>query len=145
MRRKRFNSGHPICRIDVTAFAALMFALVAMFLLPASIVIDHHGSSVDLVRVSHARAMPGALREDALFLAIQRDGRIWFDEEKITPDHLSAEIRERVARGAEPKVYIRVDARAKYGDVIQVLHNVRSAGIDDVAFLVNERNPESAP
>lgn len=119
-----------------------MFALVAMFLLPTAVIIDsprdarHVG--VDLSKAAHSSEMRGALREDALWVAIQRDGRIWFDRDQITPERLPAALRQRLSRGAEPKLYIRADKRAKYGRVLEVVSSVRSAGIEDVAFLVND-------
>jgi biopolymer transport protein TolR len=125
----------------MTGFAGVMFALVAMFLLPASMVIDSPRNAsavpVDLAKASHAAEMRGALREDALVVAIQRDGRIWFGEQTVTADHLTAAIRERVGRGAERRVYIRADMRARYASVREVLDRVRSAGIEDIGFIVD--------
>jgi biopolymer transport protein TolR len=121
-----------------------MFALVAMFLLPATVVVDSPRTGaqmpVDLPHVSNAREMSGADREDALVVAITRDGQLWLATDQITPENLTAAIRERVGQGAERKVYIRTDTRARYGLVVRVLSNVRAAGIDQVAFIVSERN-----
>jgi biopolymer transport protein TolR len=126
-----------------------MFALVAMFLLPAIVVVDSPRDaahvSVNLARTTNSTDLGGALREDALLVAIQRDGHIWFDRDQITPENLPAAIRERVSHGAERKVYIRADRRAKYGTVLEVLSSARSAGIENVAFLVNERNSRPTP
>ena len=144
VRQSQSKSANLICTIDVTAFAGIMFALVAMFLLPASVVIDsprdagHVG--VDLAKAANSADVRGALREDALLVAIQRDGHIWFDRDQITAEGLPAAIRRRVSNGAEPKVYIRADKRVNYGRVLQVLTSVRSAGVENVAFLVNERS-----
>ena len=140
----RQPSAKLICTIDVTGFAGVMFSLVAMFLLPAAVVTDSPRDAgnvaVDLVKVSNSADMRGACRDDALLVAVQRDGHIWFDREQITPENLAAAIRDRVSHGAEPKVYIRADLAAKYGRVVEVLSSVRSAGIENVGFLVNERN-----
>jgi len=38
----------------------------------------------------------------------------------------------------ERKVYLKVDARAHYGAVLRVLEGARSAGIENIAFLVRE-------
>ena len=147
MLQQRSTKTKLICRIDVTGFAAIMLALVALFLLPFAQVIDLPGGAlgiaVDLARASHAAAMPGAYRDDALLVAVERDGRVWFNTDQVTPDQLPAKLRERVSRGAERKVYIRADARCKYGKVVQVLDSVRSAGIEDIAFLVEERKATS--
>jgi biopolymer transport protein TolR len=122
---------------------------VAMFLLPATVVVDSPRdathAAVDLAKVSNSTDLRGALREDALFVAVQRDGRIWFGRDQITPENLPAAIRERVSHGAQPKVYIRANMRTKYETVLDVLSGVRSAGIENVAFLVNERNSRPTP
>ena len=138
------KSAKLISTIDLSGFASVMLALVAMFLLPAAVVIDSptgaRNVAVDLAKVSNSTDMRGARREDALLVAVQRDGHIWFDRDQITSENLAAAIRERVSHGAEPKVYIRADLRAKDGRVVEVLSSVRSAGIENVGFLVNERN-----
>ncbi|PYX69433.1 MAG: hypothetical protein DMG72_20870 [Acidobacteria bacterium] len=83
--------------------------------------------------------MRGANREDVLVVAIFRDGKVFFGRDLIMPDQLPFEIREAVSRGAERKVYIRAEARVRYGTVLQVLDGVRSAGVENVGFLVEQR------
>jgi biopolymer transport protein TolR len=140
MRSTRSNSLKSlICRIDVTAFAGVMFALVAMFLLPAEIVVDFRGPSADLTKISHPIPMPAAVREDALEVAITRDGKLYLGRDQIRLERLPAEIQERLSHGAERRVYIRADMRARYGTVKQVLDSVRSAGIENIAFFVDQR------
>ncbi|MGC1452887.1 MAG: biopolymer transporter ExbD [Candidatus Sulfotelmatobacter sp.] len=139
MRSTRSNSLKSLlCRIDVTAFAGVMFALVAMFLLPAEIVVDFRGPSADLTKISHPIPLPAALREDALEVAITRDGKLYLGRDQIRLERLPAEIEERVRHGAERRVYIRADMRARYGTVKQVLDSVRSAGIEHIAFFVDQ-------
>jgi len=148
VRQAQPRSAKLICTIDVTGLAGVMFALVAMFLLPAAVVIDSprdaRNVAVHLARVSNSTDMRGARREDALLVAVRRDGRIWFDRDQITPENLAAAIRDRASHGAEPKVYIRADLGAKYGRVVEVLRGVRSAGIENVGLLVNQRNAPPA-
>ena len=131
----------------MTAFAGVMVALVAMFL-PTTVVDTPTGATyvpLDLARASHAKNLQAVQREDALVVAITRDGNMWFGRGRITPEQLAPALREQVRAGAERKVYIRVDRRANYGEVLKALSSVRSAGIENVAFLVNERNSASQP
>jgi len=121
-----------------------MFALVAMFLLPATVVVDSPRDAwhiaVDYPKASHSKELHAANREDALLVAITRDGKVWFDTDQITLENLPVAIRERLKHGAEEKVYIRADMRARYGLVVRVLDRVQAAGIEHVAFIVSERN-----
>jgi biopolymer transport protein TolR len=136
-RRRGFPSSLQllICRIDMTALAAVLFVLIAAFAVHpvAELTMD----VPDPPKINHATAMAGALREDMLLIAVTRDGLIWFDNNRTDPARLSQSIRERVSRGSENKVYIRADSRARYGTVVKALNGVRAAGVEQVAFLVD--------
>ncbi len=142
MALQRHNSLRSlICRIDVTAFAAVMVALVAMFLAPASFTDQHERIPIDLAHVSHPLRAPKELREDVMEVAVTRDGQIYYGTDRVTLDYVPDAIRKSISQGAERKVYIRADQRARYGAVKQVLDRVRSAGIQDVVLLVDQRRP----
>jgi len=85
--------------------------------------------------------VPAAERADALMVAVFRDGTVFFSTEKVRPNGLKDKIRERLKQGAERKVYIKADARVHYGAVVEVLDGVRDAGIQNVAFIVDQRKP----
>jgi biopolymer transport protein TolR len=143
MLRNRANSLKPICKIDVTAFASVMVFLVArmIFLTPST----HHGVGVDFPRVNHPVNMRDANREDAVLVAIMRDGKVFFGDEHVTAEQLTDKIRERLSHHAERKVFIRADARARYGTVSAVLDDIRAAGILRIAILVDQRKVSSPP
>jgi biopolymer transport protein ExbD len=122
-----------LCRIDMWGFVSVM--LVLLFLLMPLIVVDGNAAAPDLVSVRHSTRMPGALKEDALKVVVTRDGTIYFREHRIALADLPNEIREGLRSGAERRVYIAVDARAKYGYVPAVLDKIRLAGVEKVAFL----------
>ncbi|HUJ93683.1 MAG TPA: biopolymer transporter ExbD [Terriglobales bacterium] len=126
--------------IDVTAFASVMLVLVAMFILPASVV-THPWNGVDLAKVSHATRMPHARREDAMIVSVQRDGKVYFGSDLVSPGQLPALIRQQISRGSEKKLYVRADARARYSSVKVVLDEVPSSGVENIAFLVAQRAP----
>jgi biopolymer transport protein TolR len=142
MLHNRANSMSPICRIDVTAFASIMVFLVAlmMFQTPST----HHGVGPDLPRVDHPIPMPDANREDAMLVAIMRDGTVFFGNEHVPAEQLTAKIRERLSHHAERKVYIRADARVRYCTVSATLDGIRSAGILRIGILVDQRKPTAS-
>lgn len=96
-------------------------------------------------KVWHSVSMPGANREDALIVVIMRDGSIYFGNGRTSSGRLAAQIRERLGRGAEKKVYIRAEGRVYYRTVREVLQAVRSAGLEKVAFLVEQRRVAQVP
>jgi len=130
-RAKEKNSLY--CRIDVWGFVSVMLAL--LFLLMPNGYHDLPRYSVDLAETRHAIPMPGAAREDAMRISITRDGKLFFRDHGVMPADLPNEISEGVRNGAEKRVYLAVDARAKYGDAKAILVQLRLAGIENVSLL----------
>ncbi len=136
-----------ICYINVTGFAAIMFVLVVVFMMLRVDDMDSHSrGSVDIPPVDHPRFMSAADREDAMTVAVLRDGRIFFGSNPVTSAQLPAVIREGVRRGSEPKIYLRVDRRVWYGSVKQVIDAIHASGIEKIGILVEQRKtPSPAP
>ncbi len=68
-----------------------------------------------------------------------RDGQIFFGSDRIKVEDLSSKVKDRLANKVDKRVFIKADARAKYGDVAGVVDNVRSAGVDDVGLLTEQK------
>jgi biopolymer transport protein ExbD len=89
--------------------------------------------------------MPRSQREDAKFVTVMRDGSVYFGVDKIATYDLASRILDRLKdRSVERRVYIRADGRARYRTVKEVLDGVRSAGIERVAFPVDQRHVPTA-
>jgi biopolymer transport protein TolR len=142
--RSKFRSNHLICHIDVSAFLAVMFALVFLFMSPIQLYIDMPRGTVDAAKVRNPRLMRAALKEDALIVAVQRDGRVFMGVDALSAQDLPSRIHEGIKRGAENRVYIRADARAKYGAVKEVLDQVHASGVENIAFLTDQRRPPAS-
>jgi biopolymer transport protein TolR len=137
VRQRNSRASRLISHNDVSALAAVMFVLVFAFIFLTATPLHGWPSALPVVR--HPRSMPGGRREDALIVSIQRDSTIYFGKDKTMLGGLPAQIREGVAHGAEKKIYIRADARARYGTVREVLDEIGSSGVEKVAFLLNQR------
>jgi len=133
------------CRIEVSAFAAIMFVLAIGWHF-ASGNADSHDSShfQDLPRVEHSLPMRAALREDAITIAVERDGGIYFTrvQGKVSADALPKLIREKLMQGSEHHVFIRADRHAKFQTVRQVLQAMEVAQVERVSFLTDSNNQQ---
>jgi len=104
--------------------------------------------SVDLAKVNNPEQMPDADKEDALVVAIMRDGKIFFGNDQTAPDQLTQKVKDRLANRVDKRIFIRADARAKFGSVVSVVDNVRAAGVDQLGLLTDQRkekNPAPPP
>jgi biopolymer transport protein ExbD/biopolymer transport protein TolR len=139
--RPKNRTNHLICSIDVSAFVAIMIFFLALFM-PVGPWCDLCKSiSVDMPKVAHPVFMRAADREDAIIIAISRDGRIFIGGDTSRVEDVAPRIRKQAAAGAEKNAYIKADARAKYAWVKEVLDAVRDSGVEKIAFLVDQRKP----
>jgi biopolymer transport protein ExbD/biopolymer transport protein TolR len=100
------------------------------------------GVSVDLVRTRNPVAMDEADAEDALVVAVTRDGQIFLGREKLREvEELTQRVGDVVSNRIDKTVYIKCDARSRYERVVEVVNAVRSAGVDQVGLLT-EREEE---
>jgi biopolymer transport protein ExbD len=102
------------------------------------------GVSVDMAKVNNPTPMPDADKEDALLVSIMRDGKIYFGTDAVTVETIADKVKDRLANRVDKRVFIKSDARAKYGNVVDVVDNVRSAGVDDVGLLTEQNKTGAA-
>jgi biopolymer transport protein ExbD/biopolymer transport protein TolR len=122
--------------INVTPLVDVMLVLLIIFMVITPML--QKGVSVDMARVNNPRFMHDADKEDATVLAITRDGKIYLGADTINLDKITAKVKDRVADKLDKTVYIKSDARAKYGDVVSVVDAVRAAGVDAIGLLAEK-------
>jgi biopolymer transport protein TolR len=136
------NEGSKVnSNINVTPLVDVMLVLLIIFMVITPML--QHGVSVDMAKTNNPVDMPDADKEDALLVAVQRDGSIFFGNDRLTADQLTQKVKDRLANKVEKRVFIRADARAKYGSVVEVVDNVRSAGVDQLGLLTEQRKQGS--
>jgi len=129
---KRRPSVYPT--IDLMPFLGVFLVLLFMFM---CIPFPHGGSPVDLPTARSATLQPGARREDAIRIAVTRDGSCYFGRAKAAPQELPNLIQTAIRGGSERKVYLLADGRARNGDVATVVDQIRLSGITKIVILAN--------
>jgi biopolymer transport protein ExbD/biopolymer transport protein TolR len=130
--------------INVTPMVDVMLVLLIIFMVITPML--QKGVSVDLAKVNNPEQMPDADKEDALVVAVMRDGKVFFGSDQVAPDQLTNKVKDKLANRTDKRVFVRADARAKYGSVVAVVDNVRSAGVDQLGLLTDQRkNNQAAP
>jgi biopolymer transport protein ExbD len=71
-----------------------------------------------------------------------RDGAVYYGNRRINAEDLAERIRESVRKGADRKIYIRADARARYRDIEPVLDEISKTGIQNVSFFAEKLLPK---
>src|SRR3954453_9370842 len=127
--------------INVTPMVDVMLVLLIIFMVITPML--QKGISVDMAKTNNPTQMPDAEKEDALLVAVTRDGKTFFGSDQIAPDQLTNKIKDKLASRTDKRVFVRADARAKYGAVAEVVDNVRAAGVDQLGLLTEQRKQGS--
>jgi biopolymer transport protein ExbD/biopolymer transport protein TolR len=98
-----------------------------------------------MAKTNNPVQMPDADKEDALLVAVNRDGKVFFDSQIVSPEELTQKVKERVASRTNKEVFVRADARAHYKWVVDVVDDVRSAGVDQLGLLTEQRQNPKQP
>lgn len=132
--------------INVTPLVDVMLVLLIIFMVVTPML--QKGVSVEMVRARNPQQMQEADKEDAVVVAVTRDGSIFLQHPtgatKMKAEDLGPKVKDVVANRLDKTVYVRSDSRAKYKDVVEVVDNVRSAGVDKVGLLT-EKIEETRP
>ncbi len=134
LTKKKLNVNSTI---NVTPMVDVMLVLLIIFMVITPML--QKGISVDLAKTNNPQAMPDADREDSLLVAITRDGKIFFGTDEVSPDELTTKVKDRLADRNDKRVFVKADANTKYGNVVEVVDDVRSAGVDELGLLTEQR------
>jgi biopolymer transport protein ExbD/biopolymer transport protein TolR len=130
--------------INVTPMVDVMLVLLIIFMVITPML--QKGISVDMAKVNNPTPMQDADKEDALLVSIMRNGDVFFGSDKIAVDGLTGKVKDRLTNKTSKIVYVKADARAHFGNVVQVVDAVRAAGVDDLGLLTEQRkNTPNAP
>ena len=118
--------------INVTPLIDVCLVLLIIFMVITPML--QKGVSVDMAKAMNPRLMPDADKEDATVLAVTRDGKIYLGNTQIKSDDVTTKVKDRISAKLDKTVYLRSDARARYGDVLGVVNAVRAAGVDSLGL-----------
>jgi biopolymer transport protein TolR len=130
------QAGSQMAAPNVIPMADIMLVLLIIFMVVTPMLQKTH--QVDLAPVNDPRDMKDADRDDAIVVAVTRDGSIFLGNNKVNKEDITGQIKDQIANKLDKTVYVKSDARAKYGDVVAVVDEIRSAGVDSLGLLTEK-------
>jgi len=138
---KKVNSN-----INVTPMVDVMLVLLIIFMVITPML--NNKVNVDLPKVAAATVMENANKEDAIVVAVTRDGKSYLGGDRVTLGDLGTRVAALLEAKKDPAadktVYLRADNRANYGSVMDTIDAVRTAGVSQLGLLT-EKNDDAAP
>jgi biopolymer transport protein TolR len=132
------NEGAKInSNINVTPMVDVMLVLLIIFMVITPML--QNKVQIDMVKVNNAVAMPDADKDDAIVVAITRDGGVFLGQDHIATSELGPKVRDKLADTPGKTIYVRADSRAQYRAVEDAIDAVRTSGVDEVGLLTQRK------
>ena len=138
---KKVNSN-----INVTPMVDVMLVLLIIFMVITPML--NNKVEVTLPVANSAILMDNASKEDAVTVAVTKNGQVFLGADPVSVDDLAAKISAKLENKpeGEKEVYMRADIRANYGKVMDAVDQIRAAGVSQLGLLTEKREmDESTP
>jgi biopolymer transport protein ExbD/biopolymer transport protein TolR len=124
--------------INVTPMVDVMLVLLIIFMVITPML--SKGQNVNLVKTYNPIKMAEADKEDAVLIAITRDGKVFLSPGNsiVQPSDLGSKVKDLQTNRSDKTVYIKADARARFASVTDVIDNLRTAGVDQLGLITEE-------
>lgn len=137
-RKDDKKASNMVSDINVTPMVDVMLVLLIIFMVITPML--SKGVSVDLVRTRNPIAMKEADQEDAVLVAVTRDGQAFLGTQRVTEEELAAQVGDIVSNRLDKTVYLKCDARSSYERVVEVVNILRAVGVDQVGLLTEKED-----
>ncbi len=129
-KRRNNTDNRPMAEINVTPLVDVMLVLLIIFMVTAPML--QMGIDVNLPRV---KAKSVDVAEEKLVLTINGAKEIFLNKTRMSLTDLGTKLEHIFASRIEREVYLRADRNVPYGFVVEVMAEVRKAGVDKLGMI----------
>jgi biopolymer transport protein ExbD len=122
-------------RIEIIPLIDVIFFLLATFVMVSLSMVRNQGIRVNLPSAATGTSQE---RQAAVTITVTRSGDIYLNQEKLALGLLPQRLKQIKAENPDIRVFIHGDKEAYFGNAIQILDEVRSAGITKVAIQTRQ-------
>ena len=135
-RRRNFEK-KSMSEINVTPLVDVMLVLLIIFMVTAPML--SMGIDVNLPRV---KSKSIDIAEEKLVLTINENKEIFLNKTSVPLSDLQAKLSAIYAERVDREIFLRADKSVSYGFVVEVMSEIRKAGIDKLGMITEP--PEGA-
>jgi len=124
------SNRHLMADINVTPLVDVMLVLLIIFMVTAPML--QMGIDVNLPRV---KAKSVDVAEEKLVLTINGAKEIFLNKSRMPLSELGIKLKHIFTSRIEREVYLRADRNVPYGFVVEVMAEIRKAGVDKLGMI----------
>jgi biopolymer transport protein ExbD/biopolymer transport protein TolR len=76
---------------------------------------------------------------------VTRDGKVYLGNDQVAAEDLPPKVKDLLTDKLDKTVFLKVDQRAKYEKVVDVVDNLRAAGVDQLGLLTDQLQEKPKP
>ncbi|MFT5923235.1 MAG: biopolymer transport protein ExbD [Paraglaciecola sp.] len=115
--------------IDMTPMLDIVFIMLIFFIV-TTVFVKEAGVDVNKPNGSLA-VMP---KNANIFIAVTEDGKVWIDKREVDVDLVRSNLERLMAEQPSDVIIIQADKEAEHGIVIEVMDQIKMAGIDRISI-----------
>jgi biopolymer transport protein ExbD len=133
MTARRHLAAQDDTELDMTPMLDIVFIMLIFFIVTTSFVKESG------VTVNTPQAQTASRQENAnIFIAITAAGEVWIDRRPVDPRSVRAIVARLHADNPEGSVIIQADAEAATHMLVEVMDQVRLAGVEGIAIAADK-------
>jgi biopolymer transport protein TolR len=136
VRRRNPFENKPMAEINVTPLVDVVLVLLIIFMVTAPML--QMGIDVNLPKV---KSKSIDVTEEKLVLTITGAKEIYINKNRISLSDLRIKLENIFSSRIDREIFMRADKSIPYGFVIEVMSEVRKAGVDKLGMITSITNP----
>lgn len=120
--------------INTTPLVDVMLVLLIVFMI--TIPVMTHNVKIDLPR---AASQPEQAKPAHISLAIDAQGKLYWDGQSIDEQQLKTRIAEAAQKTPQPELHLRAERTTQYEKVAQVMAAAQSGGLSKIGFITDPK------
>ncbi|MBP1594702.1 MAG: outer rane transport energization protein ExbD [Acidobacteria bacterium] len=134
---KHISAGKVTSDINVTPMADIMLVLLIIFMITTPLL--QTGITVNLPKAKNPLEAPEADSQDAVVVALDRNGRIFLGKNQTTESALYEALTKRFGGGEINKtMFLKADQAVLYGRVVEVVNECRKTGVERIGLMTEK-------
>ena len=127
--------------INVTPMVDIMLVLLIIFMVVTPFL--QQGITVALPKnMNNPDVDPNIIKESSIVISIPNDGEYYLAKKRLQREQLSDEVDkllEKIKNEQDKIVYIKSGVGVSYGDVVNVINEVRKLGVDKIGLVADKK------
>ncbi len=132
--------------INVTPMVDIMLVLLIIFMVVTPLL--QHGVTVNLPKdLNNPEEDQRIIKDKSIVIAIPNDGEFYLGKERISKEQLKDRVEtmlKNITTEEDKVVYIKSGVGVSYGDVVNVINEVRALGVDKIGLVADKKKSGSA-